>query len=113
MFSYSERPGTLGAKKYEDDVPEDEKQRRLAEIVKLQRSHSLLRTQAYIGKTVEVLIERESKKSDQQWSGRTTYNAVAVFDKENYKIGDFVNVKITDCTSGTLIGVPVGYSEHN
>ena len=113
MFSYSERPGTLGAKKYEDDVPEDEKQRRLAEIVKLQRSHSLLRTQAYIGKTVEVLIERESKKSDQQWSGRTTYNAVAVFDKENYKIGEFVNVKITDCTSGTLIGVPVGYSEHN
>tara|TARA_R100000935_G_scaffold27295_1_gene47492 strand:+ start:22 stop:1467 length:1446 start_codon:yes stop_codon:yes gene_type:complete len=113
MFSYSERPGTLGAKKYEDDVPEEEKQRRLAEIVKLQRSHSLLRTQAYIGKTVEVLIERESKKSDQQWSGRTTYNAVAVFDKENYKVGELVNVKITDCTSGTLIGFPVGYSEHN
>tara|TARA_R100001369_G_scaffold954_1_gene3021 strand:- start:42290 stop:43735 length:1446 start_codon:yes stop_codon:yes gene_type:complete len=113
MFSYSERPGTLGAKKYEDDVPEDEKQRRLAEIVKLQRSHSLLRTQAYIGKTVEVLIERESKKSDQQWSGRTTYNAVAVFNKEDYNIGEFVNVEITDCTSGTLIGFPVGYSGHN
>ena len=113
MYSYSERPGTLGAKKYEDDVPEETKQRRLAEIVKLQREHSLLRTQSYIGKTVEVLIERESKKSDQQWSGRTTYNAVAVFNKENYKIGDFVNIEITDCTSGTLIGFPVGYSNHN
>lgn len=113
MYSYSERPGTLGAKKYEDDVPEETKQRRLAEIVKLQRQHSLLRTQGYIGKTVEVLIERESKKSDQQWSGRTTYNAVAVFNKETYKIGDFVNIEITDCTSGTLIGKPVGYSIHN
>lgn len=113
MFSYSERPGTLGAKKYEDDVPEDVKQRRLAEIVKLQRSHSLLKTQGYVGKTVEVLIERQSKKSDQQWSGRTTYNAVAVFDKEKYKVGDLVNVEITDCTSGTLIGKPVGYSIHN
>ncbi|WP_010230375.1 tRNA (N6-isopentenyl adenosine(37)-C2)-methylthiotransferase MiaB [Gillisia marina] len=113
MYSYSERPGTLGAKKFEDDVPEDVKQRRLAEIVKLQRSHSLLRTQGYVGKTVEVLIERESKKSDQQWSGRTTYNTVAVFDKENYKIGNFVNVEITDCTSGTLIGKPVGYSINN
>lgn len=112
MFSYSERPGTLGAKKYEDDVPEDIKQRRLAEIVKLQRSHALINTQKYIGKTVEVLIERESKKSDQQWSGRTTYNAVAVFDKQEYKVGDYVNVKITDCTSGTLIGVPVDYSDH-
>ena len=113
MFSYSERPGTLGAKKYEDDVPEEVKQRRLTEIVKLQREHALYKTQQYIGKTVEVLIERESKKSDQQWSGRTTYNSVAVFPKENYKIGDFVNVKITDCTSGTLIGKAVGHSGNN
>lgn len=113
MFSYSERPGTLGAKKYEDDVPEEVKQRRLTEIVKLQREHALYKTQGYIGKTVEVLIERESKKSDQQWSGRTTYNSVAVFPKENYRIGDFVNVKITDCTSGTLIGKAVGASGNN
>jgi len=113
MFSYSERPGTLGAKKYEDDVPEEVKQRRLTEIVKLQREHALYKTQQYIGKTVEVLIERKSKKSDQQWSGRTTYNSVAVFPKENYKIGDFVNVKITDCTSGTLIGKAVGASGNN
>ena len=113
MFSYSERPGTLGAKKYEDDVPEEIKKRRLTEIVGLQREHCALKTQQYLGKTVEVLIERESKKSDQQWSGRTTYNSVAVFPKGNYEIGDFVNVKITNCTSGTLIGEAVGFSENN
>ncbi|HET7361663.1 MAG TPA: TRAM domain-containing protein, partial [Salinimicrobium sp.] len=80
--------------------------RRLTEIVNLQRDHSLENIQQYLGKTVEVLIEKESKKSDLQWSGRTTQNTVVVFPKEHYKIGDFVNVKITDCTSATLIGTP-------
>ena len=113
MFAYSERPGTLAAKKLEDDIPEEVKMQRLAEIVALQQKHSLYRTQQYIGKTVEVLVEKQSKKSDQHWSGRTDYNTVTVFPKGNYKLGDFVNVKISDCTSATLIGEAVGYSDNN
>lgn len=113
MYAYSERPGTMAARKLEDDVTAETKQRRLAEIVKLQREHNHFRTQRFLGDTVEVLIERESKKSSEHWSGRTTQNTVAVFPKENYKVGDFVNVKINDCTSATLIGEAVGYSENN
>lgn len=113
MFMYSERPGTMAARKLEDDVPEEVKKRRLIEIVDLQQKHSAYHTQKMVGKTVEVLIERESKKSDQQWSGRTPQNTVAVFPKENYKPGDFVNVRITDCTTATLIGEAVGYSENH
>ena len=107
MFSYSERPGTMAARKLEDDVPEEVKQRRLAEVVALQRKHSLYRTQQFLGKTVEVLIEKESKKSDLEWSGRTEQNTVAVFPKEHYKVGDFVMVEILDCTSATLKGKAV------
>lgn len=113
MFAYSERPGTMAARKLEDDVPEEVKKRRLTEIVNLQQKHSHYRTRQFLGKTVEVLIEKESKKSDLHWSGRTTQNTVAVFPKENYKVGDFVNVKISDCTSATLIGEAVGYSDNN
>jgi len=113
MFAYSERPGTLAARKIEDDVPEEVKKRRLAEIVALQRDHCAIRTEEFLGKTLEVLIEKESKKSDQHWAGRTSQNTVAVFAKENYKVGDFVMVKLTDCTSATLIGEAVGYSENN
>ncbi|MCC8359954.1 tRNA (N6-isopentenyl adenosine(37)-C2)-methylthiotransferase MiaB [Salinimicrobium sediminilitoris] len=113
MFAYSERPGTMAARKLEDDVPEEVKKRRLTEIVSLQREHSLYRTQQFVGKTVEVLIEKESKKSDAHWSGRTTQNTVAVFPKKNYKVGEFVNVKIEACTSATLIGEAVGYSDNN
>lgn len=112
MFMYSERPGTLAARKLEDDVPEEVKKRRLTEIVDLQREHSAFRTQEMVGKVVEVLIEREARKSDEEWSGRTPQNTVAVFPKEHYKPGDFVNVKILDCTSATLIGEAVGYSEN-
>ncbi|HSP39968.1 MAG TPA: tRNA (N6-isopentenyl adenosine(37)-C2)-methylthiotransferase MiaB, partial [Gillisia sp.] len=90
MFAYSERPGTLAARKLVDDVPEEIKSRRLAEIVAKQREHSLYRTQQFLGKTVEVLIEKESKKSPLEWSGRTEQNTVAVFPKEHYKVGDFV-----------------------
>jgi len=113
MFAYSERPGTMAARKFEDDIPEETKKRRLTEIVNLQQEHSKYRTQQFIGKTVEVLIEKSSKKSDAHWSGRNTQNTVVVFPKENYKVGDFVNVKINDCTSATLIGEPIGYSENN
>ena len=69
------------------------------------------RTQRFLGQEMEVLIERESKRSDQQWSGRNSQNTVVVFPKENYKIGEFVLVKMTDCTSRTLIGKATGYSE--
>jgi tRNA-2-methylthio-N6-dimethylallyladenosine synthase len=113
MYAYSKRPGTLAGRKMEDDVPETTKLRRLQEIVDLQRQHSAFRTKQFVGKTVEVLIEKESKKSDQDWSGRNSQSITVVFPKENYKIGEFVNVKITNCTSGTLIGEAIGYSEMN
>ncbi|MAP80495.1 MAG: tRNA (N6-isopentenyl adenosine(37)-C2)-methylthiotransferase MiaB [Aequorivita sp.] len=110
MYKYSERPGTMAGRKLEDDVPEEVKSRRLTEIVDLQQKHSALRTAEFLGKTVTVLIEKESKKNKNEWSGRTEHNNVAVFPKKNYKPGDFVNVKITDCTTATLIGEAVGYS---
>ena len=113
MFTYSERPGTMAERKMEDDVPEKVKKRRLQDIVDLQREHSDIRTKEYLNTIVEVLIEKESKKSNAQWSGRTSQNIVAVFPKEHYKIGAFVNVKVTDCTSATLIGEAIGMSDNN
>jgi len=113
MFAYSERPGTLAARKLEDDIPLDVKKRRLAEVIALQQEHSLYNTQKQVGKTVEVLIEKASKKSDEEWAGRNSQNTVVVFPKEHYKVGDFVNVEILDCTSTTLLGKAVGYSENN
>lgn len=111
MFAYSERPGTLAGRKMEDDIPEDTKKRRLQEIIQLQQDHALYRTQQQVGRTVEVLIEKESKRSDAHWSGRNSQNTVVVFPKENYQPGDYVMVKINDCTSATLLGQAVGYSE--
>ena len=111
MFMYSERPGTMAARKLEDDIPLEVKKRRLTEIVDLQQQHSAYRTKQFVGQTLEVLIEKESKKSDQHWSGRTQYNTVAVFPKENYKVGDLVMVKVDDCTSATLLGNAINYSE--
>ena len=113
MFAYSERPGTMAGRKFEDDIPEKVKKRRLQEVIDLQQKHSHYRTQEHLGKVEEVLIEKESKKSDLHWSGRNTQNTMVVFPKENYKVGDFVNVKILDCTTATLIGEPVGYSDNN
>ncbi|TXN38219.1 tRNA (N6-isopentenyl adenosine(37)-C2)-methylthiotransferase MiaB [Flagellimonas hymeniacidonis] len=113
MFAYSERPGTLAARKLDDDIPEQIKKRRLTEIIDLQREHSFYRTQQHLGKTEEVLIEGVSKKSDAHWMGRNSQNTVVVFPKEHYKVGDFVNVKINECTSATLIGEAVEYSKNN
>lgn len=113
MYIYSERPGTMAARKMKDDVPIEVKQKRLTEIITLQREHGKYRLDEFVGRTVEVLIENTSKKSDAHWMGRASQNNVAVFPKENYKIGDFVNVKINDCTSATLLGEAVGYSENN
>ena len=112
MFKYSKRPGTLAFKKYVDNIPENIKQKRLQNIVELQQKHSFYRTNQYVGTIVEVLIEKESKKSSLQWSGRNEQNTVVVFDKVNYKVGEFVNVLITNCTSATLIGKAVNYSKN-
>ncbi len=113
MFAYSERPGTMAARKMEDDISAETKKRRLREIIDLQQKHGLYRTQQHIGKIEEVLIEGTSKKSDAHWMGRNSQNTVVVFPKENYEVGDFVNVKINSCTSATLIGEAIGLSENN
>ena len=113
MFAYSERPGTLAGKKMEDDIPHSVKKRRLQEVINLQQEHSLYRTQQHLGKTEEVLIEGTSKKNPNEWKGRNTQNTVIVFPKEQYKMGDFVMVKVEDCTSATLKGTAVGYSDNN
>ncbi len=113
MFAYSERPGTLAARKLKDDVPAEVKKRRLTEIIDLQRAHGLYRTQQHLGKIEEVLIEGTSKKSDAHWMGRNSQNTVVVFPKEHYKVGDFVMVKIQDCTSATLLGEAMEYSKNN
>lgn len=113
MYSYSERPGTLAGRKMEDDVTEETKARRLQEIVDLQQKHAWLRAEEFIGQTVEVLIEKVSKKSTEEFSGRNSQSITVVFPKEDYKIGAFVLVKIESCTSGTLKGTAVGLSEMN
>jgi tRNA-2-methylthio-N6-dimethylallyladenosine synthase len=104
MFAYSERPGTLAAKKFEDDVPMETKKRRLSEIINLQQKLSLYNMERFVGKTVEILIEGDSKKSAEHWMGRNSQNAVAVFPKGDEKIGDLVMVQVEDCTSATLLG---------
>ena len=107
MFAYSERPGTLAAKRMEDNVPLEIKKRRLSEIINLQQKHGLYRMQQFLGNIVEVLIEGNSKKSDQHWMGRNSQNAVVVFEKTDEEIGDIVHVRIDDCTSATLLGTKV------
>jgi tRNA-2-methylthio-N6-dimethylallyladenosine synthase len=104
MFKYSERPQTYAQRKYEDDVPEDVKQRRLEEIIELQGEHSLESNEAEIGRVHTVLVEGTSKKSDEQFFGRTDTNKGVVFDREDYAKGDYVKVRIDDCTSSTLLG---------
>jgi tRNA-2-methylthio-N6-dimethylallyladenosine synthase len=104
MFTYSERPGTLAAKKFADDIPEDVKKRRLAEIIEVQRRLSLERNQRLLGTVQKVLIEGPSKKSDEDFSGRSDQNKMVVFPRENHKKGQYVDVLITDCNAATLLG---------
>lgn len=109
MFMYSERPGTLAAKRYADDIPEDVKGRRLREIVDKQQAHSHLRLLEQIGEVQQVLIEKRSKKSALDYSGRSDKNATVVFPADDrFKPGDYVNVLIEKCTTATLIGKIVG-----
>jgi len=105
MYFYSERPGTLAERRFEDDVPLEVKKRRLQEIVALHRIHSLRSMEKEIGTTAKVLIEGNSKKSDEHWAGRSDHNKVVVFPKTgNYQKGDYASVLIESCTAGTLIG---------
>jgi tRNA-2-methylthio-N6-dimethylallyladenosine synthase len=104
MYFYSERPGTLAARRYKDDVPENVKKRRLKEMVDLHRIQTLESMQKDIGKICKVLVEGTSKRSDDDIYGRNDQNKVVVFAKGNHKIGDYVMVKIESCTSGTLLG---------
>ena len=104
-FFYSERPGTLAAKKYEDDVPQEIKKRRLQEVVDVQRAICHEHNLQDIGKTYKVLIDGTSKKSDLQFKGRNSQNKVIIFDKaEGLQVGQYVNVKVTEVTSATLLG---------
>lgn len=107
MFRYSEREGTIAAKKYKDDVPDEVKGRRLQEIIDLQHKHSLASNRADVGKTFEVLAEGFSKRNKGMLSGRNSQNKVVVFKAENVRPGDYVQVRITGCTSATLIGEQV------
>lgn len=104
MFKYSERPGTFASKKLTDDIPEEVKLKRLQEIMDLQRDLSMQSNQKDVGKEFEVLIEGYSKRSRDQFFGRTSQNKVVIFEKENHRIGQYVKVKIDDCTSATLFG---------
>jgi tRNA-2-methylthio-N6-dimethylallyladenosine synthase len=106
MFKYSERPGTYASKNLPDNVPEEIKIKRLEEIIALQLELSLMRNKEDIGKTAEVLVEGFSKRSREQLYGRTSQNKVVIFDKESYRIGDKVNVRIENATAATLFGKP-------
>jgi len=107
MFMYSERPGTLAAKRYADDIPDAVKKRRLQEVVAKQQEHSHERLKKLVGTTQNVLIEGFSKKSNNDYSGRSDQNTVVVFPvSDNYKPGQYVNVLIERCTTATLIGSP-------
>jgi tRNA-2-methylthio-N6-dimethylallyladenosine synthase len=109
MFYYSERPGTLAARRYTDDIPEAEKKKRLDEIVKLQNRLSRLSNERDLGTISEVLIEGNSKKSEYDWMGRNSQNKVVVFPKKDHKLvpGDYANIRITHCTGATLLGTVI------
>jgi tRNA-2-methylthio-N6-dimethylallyladenosine synthase len=107
MYFYSERPGTLAARKYEDDVPEEVKKRRLTEVIEIQHEIAIKRNAAQVGKVHTVLIEMQSKKNANEWMGRNSQNIKVIFPKGNFKMGDYVDVKIERSTTTSLIGVAV------
>lgn len=110
MFNYSQRSNTLAAKRYADDIPYKEKTRRLEEIIDLQRELSLSSNKRDVGKVFEVLVEGRSKRSEDKLFGRTSQNKVVIFEGGDFKKGDYVSVRITDCTSATLFGNVVDVS---
>ena len=104
MFKYSERPKTLAERRFEDDVPEEVKSRRLIQIIDKQNSHSLETNKKDIGKIYKVLVEGPSRRSAEQYSGRNGRNSMVIFDRNGVEKGQYVMVKITECTSATLLG---------
>lgn len=104
MYKYSERPKTLAERKYEDDIPEEIKSKRLSEIIDVQRKSSLERNQRFIGRTCEVLVEGPSKKNKQEWYGRLSENTVVIFEYKDQLPGQYIQVKVTECSSATLKG---------
>jgi len=107
MYFYSERPGTLAARKYEDDVPEDSKRRRLSEVIEVQHEVSRKLNAAQLGKIHRVLVEAQSKKNADEWMGRNEQNLKVIFPRSTYAIGDYVDVRIERTTTASLIGVGV------
>lgn len=107
MYFYSERPGTLAARKYEDDVPEDMKRRRLSEVIEAQHEVSRKLNAAQLGKIHRVLVEAQSKKNADEWMGRNEQNLKVIFPRSTYAIGDYVDVRIERTTTASLIGVGV------
>lgn len=112
MYSYSERPGTLAARKFADDIPEETKMRRLSEIIEVQHRVGKRKHQSRIGTIVTVLIEAESKRSSEHWMGKCDQFISTIFPKEHFKKGDCVDVLIEDCTKTTLLGKAVDYNPH-
>jgi tRNA-2-methylthio-N6-dimethylallyladenosine synthase len=110
MFKYSERPKTLAERQFEDDIPEEVKSRRLAEVISLQQELSLARNREMTGRIHQVLVEGSSRKSDDFLMGRNSESAVIVFPREHYRPGQYVDVMVTDCTAATLLGKAVNHS---
>lgn len=104
MFKYSERGGTLASRRYPDDIPDEEKTRRLEEVIALQGDLSMASNLKDVGKTFRVLVEGVSKRSDEQLFGRNSQNKVVIFPKGEWKIGDYADVTVTECTPATLLG---------
>jgi tRNA-2-methylthio-N6-dimethylallyladenosine synthase len=113
MFKYSERPKTLAERRFKDDVPDETKGRRLTEIINKQTQHSLDSNRAQLGKIQKVLVEGPSRKSEEHFCGRNTRNSMVVFPKGDVQKGEYVLVKITDCTSATLLGEVVERCQPN
>jgi tRNA-2-methylthio-N6-dimethylallyladenosine synthase len=107
MYFYSERPGTLAARKYEDDVPEEIKKRRLTEVIEIQHEIAKRKNKAQEGRVHRVLIESRSKKNPDEWMVRNEQNIKVIFPKENFQKGEYVNVRIDRTTITSLIGVVV------
>jgi tRNA-2-methylthio-N6-dimethylallyladenosine synthase len=107
MFCYSERPGTLAARRYADDVPEAVKKRRLNEIIALQNEHALASNQRDLGRVFRVLVEKPSRRSAEQLCGRNDQNKMLVFPRQDFRPGQYVDVLVEECTSATLIGSAV------
>ena len=104
MFKYSERDGTLASRQYPDDIPDEEKTRRLEEVIALQGDLSMESNRRDVGKTFRVLVEGTSKRSEDQLFGRNSQNKVIIFPKGDHQIGDYVDMTVTDCTPATLLG---------